>query len=433
MSDQEKNPEKEVKEKKVEKKIWHPQQEKILKEWAEIASSYRYLHDRAFAKFTSQNMWYSLPVILLSTITGTANFAQASMPAEAKQYAPLVIGSANLIAGMITTVAQFLRVSELMEGHRVASIAFGRFSRNIAVELSLPTQERSDSGTPFLNECRTEINKLLEQSPMIPIDIVREFAKKFSHKIKCKKAIKRPHHHHKEEEEEDYKTCCGLICCAKKKKKGKKGKTVSDFSDDNSSDVLLDDQIECHCVKCTQFTKPEILEIKPVDIYQPTREERVAEATARAAIRMKELMEEKEREQKNKDKEDDYKKEPTALDIINGLHNFRPFSLDNPATPKKKSKSLNEMVGRYKEAYNSDEFMARYNNDAQDIEEEDNRDSTKQSFDDNGGESGDESGRDSGDDSGRDSGDDSGRESGRDSGDESEDDKEKIEVVVSDK
>ena len=43
---------------------------------------------------------------------------------------------------MITTVAQFLRVSELMEGHRVASIAFGRFSRNIAVELSLPTQER---------------------------------------------------------------------------------------------------------------------------------------------------------------------------------------------------------------------------------------------------------------------------------------------------
>ncbi len=166
MSDQDKNPEEEVKKKKTnERKVWHPQQEKILKEWAEISSSYRYLHDRAFAKFTSQNMWCSLPVILLSTITGTANFAQASMPIEARQYAPLVIGSANLLAGMITTIAQFLRVSELMEGHRVASIAFGRFSRNVAVELSLPTQERSESGTLFLNECRVEMNKLLEQSP----------------------------------------------------------------------------------------------------------------------------------------------------------------------------------------------------------------------------------------------------------------------------
>ena len=34
MSAKEKNPEKEIKETKVEKKIWHPQQEKILKEWA---------------------------------------------------------------------------------------------------------------------------------------------------------------------------------------------------------------------------------------------------------------------------------------------------------------------------------------------------------------------------------------------------------------
>ena len=29
-------------------KSWHPQQEKILKKWSEIGSSYRYLHDKAF-------------------------------------------------------------------------------------------------------------------------------------------------------------------------------------------------------------------------------------------------------------------------------------------------------------------------------------------------------------------------------------------------
>ena len=100
------------------KLYWHKQQEVVLKKWAETASSYRYLHDRSFQKYTSQNMWFAIPVIVLSTITGTANFAQASFPESARALAPAIIGSLNLAAGLITTIAQFLRVSELLEGHR---------------------------------------------------------------------------------------------------------------------------------------------------------------------------------------------------------------------------------------------------------------------------------------------------------------------------
>ena len=341
----------EEKPKEPKRKVWHPQQEKILKEWAEIGSSYRYLHDRSYGKFTSQHMWYSLPVILLSTITGTANFAQASMPSDAKAYAPLIIGSANLLAGMITTIAQFFRVSELMESHRVASISFGRFSRNIAVELSLPIQERSDSGTPFLNECRIEINKLLEQSPMIPLDIVKHFGKKFTHKMKCKKRI---HQHQVASNEPSW--CSRTFCC-------KKGSNVSS-ADDAMSDVSIDDSIECHCLKCTQFTKPEILEINPVTIYQPTKEEKYAEMTAMAAIKFKEKLDEKEKRMREQGEEDDFKKEPTALDIIQKLSNFSPFSLDSPvhkgpSQKPTKSKSVQEMASKYKD-YNSEDFMARY-------------------------------------------------------------------------
>ena len=52
----------------------------------------------------------------------------------------------KLAAGLITTVAQFLRVSELLEGHRAASIAYSKFSRDISVELSLPIRERTTNG-----------------------------------------------------------------------------------------------------------------------------------------------------------------------------------------------------------------------------------------------------------------------------------------------
>jgi len=160
-------------------KDWHAQQEKILKKWAEVSSSYRYLHDRSYTLYNSRNLYFALPVIILSTITGTANFAQSSFPDSIKPYAPSFIGTLNLAAGLITTIAQFLRVSELLESHKVASLAFGKLSRNIAVELSLPVSERTTTGTAFLSTCRVELDKLIEQSPSIPLTILSSFDKKF--------------------------------------------------------------------------------------------------------------------------------------------------------------------------------------------------------------------------------------------------------------
>ncbi len=161
------------------KKIWHDQQENILKKWSEIGASYRYLHDRAYAYYNKQNFRFALPVIMLSTITGTANFALKSFPEAWRETVPLVIGFLNLSAGLITTVAQFLRVSELLEGHRAASIAYSKFSRNISVELSLPVKERTCSGTEFINSCRTELDRLIEQSPSVPYNIIKEFGHRF--------------------------------------------------------------------------------------------------------------------------------------------------------------------------------------------------------------------------------------------------------------
>ena len=63
----------------VKEKEWHDQQEKILKRWSEIGSSYRYMHDRAYMYFNTQNMRFALPVIIISTVTGTATrFAPGS-------------------------------------------------------------------------------------------------------------------------------------------------------------------------------------------------------------------------------------------------------------------------------------------------------------------------------------------------------------------
>jgi len=159
------------------KRSWHSQQEDILKDWSEQASCYRWMHERAYQIYKKQNMGFSIPVIVISTITGTANFAQGSFPESAKVWAPLIIGTLNLAAGLITTIAQFLRVSELLEGHRAASIAYSKLSRNIAVELSLPSDERTMSGIEYIKQCRTDIDRLIEQSPPIPPETLKIFDK----------------------------------------------------------------------------------------------------------------------------------------------------------------------------------------------------------------------------------------------------------------
>ena len=159
------------------KRSWHAQQEDILKEWSEQAGCYRWMHERAYQVYKKQNMRFSIPVIVISTITGTANFAQSGFPESIKGWAPLIIGTLNLAAGLITTIAQFLRVSELLEGHRAASIAYSKLSRNIAVELSLPSDERSMPGIDYIKQCRSDIDRLIEQSPPIPPDILNTFDK----------------------------------------------------------------------------------------------------------------------------------------------------------------------------------------------------------------------------------------------------------------
>lgn len=162
-----------------EKKLWHPQQEKILKSWGESAACYRYMNNQAFLMFKKSSMRYTLPIIVISTVTGTANFAQSTFPPSIRPMVPLGIGTMNIVTAIMTTIMQFLKINELMEGHRAASIQYGKLSRMIRLELSLPLEERSHGGAEMVEYCRSEYDRLIEQSPSIPLSIIRAFEKEF--------------------------------------------------------------------------------------------------------------------------------------------------------------------------------------------------------------------------------------------------------------
>ena len=157
------------------KKSWNDQHENILRQWGEAAGCYRFMNHRAYLMYKTLSMRFTLPVIILSTITGTANFAQSTLPLSIQPAAPSVIGGLNLIAGLIATVMQFLKINELMENHRTAALSYGLLSRNIRLTLALPREERKKDGLKFVDECKAEYDRLIEQSPCVPINIIKDF------------------------------------------------------------------------------------------------------------------------------------------------------------------------------------------------------------------------------------------------------------------
>jgi len=159
--------------------MWNEYHENVLRQWGESSACYRYMHHRAFLMFKKMSLRFNLPVIVLSTITGTANFAQSTLPASIQPAAPSIIGGLNLIAGLIATIMQFLKVNELMENHRTAALGHGSLSRNIRLQLALPREERKKEGLKFVEECKSIYDSLLEQSPAIPKNILIQFEKDY--------------------------------------------------------------------------------------------------------------------------------------------------------------------------------------------------------------------------------------------------------------
>jgi len=157
---------------------WTTEHEGILIEWADKSMCYRWLHSKANAMYSSLNAWYTIPVIIISTLTGTANFAQERVPPQYQSYFVMLVGAFNITAGIITTIQQFLKITQLNEAHRVSSIAWDKFYRNIKIELAKHPSERMDV-KQMVKISKEEFDRLMETSPNIPEKIIKQFKTNF--------------------------------------------------------------------------------------------------------------------------------------------------------------------------------------------------------------------------------------------------------------
>jgi hypothetical protein len=101
----------------------------------------------------------------------------------------MVVGSFSIAAGIITTIQQFLKITQLNEAHRVSSIAWDKFYRNIKIELAKHPMERMDV-RQMIKMSKEEYDRLMETSPNIPEKIVAEFKVNFNKHTTFEKIVK---------------------------------------------------------------------------------------------------------------------------------------------------------------------------------------------------------------------------------------------------
>jgi len=153
---------------------WKSEQETILKQWSEKALCYKMMHERSYKRFWCLNAWFNIPVIIISTITGTGNFASGSFPANF-QFLIFVIGALNIFGGILATIATYTGVAQKLESHRFSSISWDKFNRKLQIELSKVRDDRSKA-REFMKQSSEEYDRLMEMSPILPNDIVRWFS-----------------------------------------------------------------------------------------------------------------------------------------------------------------------------------------------------------------------------------------------------------------
>lgn len=161
-----------------EKMDWHESHELVLVELSEEAQINAYLHKRAYEHFSRRNVQFQMPIIILSVLSGSANFISSSSKfADYQPFIVLGVGGVSILTSIISSVSQFLKLGEYAEGHRIAYSSWEKYYARLNIQLKLKRENR-DPANDFTSTAQAEYLRLKEMSPGVPTHISENVRRK---------------------------------------------------------------------------------------------------------------------------------------------------------------------------------------------------------------------------------------------------------------
>lgn len=161
---------------------WSTQLEDILAKEGERCSGLAWLHTKAEIETSTYNTYVQVPVIILSTLAGTASVGSATLFGSSNA-SGIAIGLVSIGVGILNTLGGFFAFAKRSESHRIAHLNYSKLASKIAIELSLPRQERMKAEI-LLTYLRETMERLAETTPNCPLNIIQQFNDKYKNEKK---------------------------------------------------------------------------------------------------------------------------------------------------------------------------------------------------------------------------------------------------------
>ena len=146
----------------------------LLARWFEICNNYSHLHHLSFEYYRRVNYLMMLPIMMITTFSGSFNLVLSFYPTLL--YIQILLGILGLIAGMVSSMYNFLEIPQHQEQHNLYSARFEKYGRTIEMELVLCKNKSKTyaSLAEFIKIIKSEIDHLVDNGPYIPVHILKQ-------------------------------------------------------------------------------------------------------------------------------------------------------------------------------------------------------------------------------------------------------------------
>jgi hypothetical protein len=151
--------------------VWHESNEVFFKALGDESQLQALCHMKSHEEFSTRSRNYQLPIIVLSVICGSGNFVSTSFP-DNQDLIILGVGVLSIFTSIISSAAQYLKLAEKSEAHRIAYVSWEKFYNNIRFQLSKRREEREDLSN-YMTSITNEYQRLQEISPLLPDQITK--------------------------------------------------------------------------------------------------------------------------------------------------------------------------------------------------------------------------------------------------------------------
>ena len=149
---------------------WDHSIENILIQLSEEAQALSYFHLLGYRHYSQHSSYFQIPIILFTAVTGSANFLSTNFPKHSEDIV-IIFGAVSIMISIISAIAQYFKLSELSEAHRISYLSWEKFFYNLKFELSKKIENR-ENVSEFYTYVKGEFQRLKEFSPILPTNII---------------------------------------------------------------------------------------------------------------------------------------------------------------------------------------------------------------------------------------------------------------------